>query len=115
MSEWKKFDGSDEQIAEISDAENGWVVRWMDGSESHPYNCTDHVEFAHEQCGEFSHYWIIPDDPLREMKIRQAQTGQPVWWKSIDGGGTGLCHEYFPPFAHSDAFEYSFTPFEEEV
>ena len=68
-----------------------------------------------EEMADVVSYWIIPDDPLREMKIRQARTGQPVWARAYGGVGQVLCHEYFPPFAHPDAFEYAFTEFKEEV
>ena len=107
MTEWIEYTGSDDQIDEMQQCKNGYVIRFDTGREN---ICND---LTKPYPGE--HYWIIPDDPLREMKIRQAMTGQPVWCRSVEGGGTGLCHEFMPPFAHPDKFEYSFTPFEEEV
>lgn len=67
--EWVAYTGSDEQIAEIGNSinANGFITKNISGLESSVV-CTD-----------TTHYWIIPDDPLREMKIRQAQTGKPVW------------------------------------
>lgn len=67
--EWVAYTGSDEQIVEIgmSAYENGFITRNESGIESNVV------------CSDTTHYWIIPDDPLREMRIRQAQTGQPVW------------------------------------
>lgn len=116
MSEWKEYTGSDEQIVEISNAEHGWVVRWKDGCESHQYYSSDSIEFAKEQCGEFTHYLICNPHPLADMIIRQAQTGQPVWYRSKSNGTTGMCldngisipHAFYAP----EYYEYSFTPFD---
>lgn len=122
MTEWKKYDRSDDQIAELRNAweTTGLIVKWKDG-ESDPLNKhTGSVDFWYElHDAQFTHYWIIPDDPLREMKARQAMTGQPVW----------VIEEINDPFA-GDSFkgkpyitttpdwympnaEYSFTPFED--
>lgn len=30
MSQWKVYDGSDEQINEIEYADHGWIVKWSD-------------------------------------------------------------------------------------
>ena len=78
QTDWIEYTGSDEQIAEIRHCCNGVLIRLND------YNriVNDH-EFILEACEDLNRgigwYWIIPDDQLREMKIRQAQTGQPVW------------------------------------
>lgn len=77
--EWIEYTGSDEQIDEIANAEYGWIVRWMDGCESHQYYASDSVQFAEDQCGKFTHYLICQPHPYADMIIRQAQTGQPVW------------------------------------
>lgn len=68
MSEWVAYTGSDEQIAEIGNSinANGFITKNISGLESSVV------------CSDTTHYWIIPDDPLREMKIRHAMTGQPV-------------------------------------
>ena len=76
MNNWKEYTGSDEQIAELWKADDGFIARFTDGSESQPIWATPHMTL-----NTVTHYWIIPDDPLREMKIRQSQTGQPVWIK----------------------------------
>lgn len=114
MAEWEKYTGSDEQIAAIWNHYNGFLLNTTDKILTKD-NFTDSVSFEEYLKHGVTSYWLIPADPLRGMKIHQAKTGQPVWWRSIDGGGTGLCHEHFPPFAHPDKFEYRFTPFEDEL
>ena len=96
MSEWKKYTGSDEQIAEISSAKNGFVCRnnetdsgiltikygqlFSDQSDYPILNAMWNGSLKRfVETNNTTHFWLIPDDPLREMKIRQAQTGQPVW------------------------------------
>lgn len=75
MSEWVAYNGSNEQIAELKSAKNGYLLRYKEGNDSAI------LKIVHEYAepNEITNYWIIPDDPLREMKIRQAQTGQLVW------------------------------------
>lgn len=74
MTNWIEYTGSDEQIAEIKSTKNGYVLRKANGKE---------IVFVSIQyrpnLENVTHYWTIPEDPLREMKIRHAQTGQPVW------------------------------------
>ena len=110
MSKWKKYTGSDEQIAEIKNTKNGYVVRRKSGEEV----CFLSIEYKCRYEDVVS-YWIIPDDPLREMKIRQAVTGQPVWTRRK------IENEYFywlpttTPDWHIPNAEYSFTEFEKSV
>ena len=108
--EWVAYTGSDEQIAELRAATNGVLIRLADDKPGEN-------EFVLQKDEDFnrgiSEYWIIPDDPLREMKIRQAMTGQPVFWKSKTGGGTGTCHNSFLPFTYPTEFDYSFTEFDD--
>ena len=75
QTNWKVYDGSDEQIAEIRKCNHGYIKRFVSGMESMVMTCDDYPSFMETP----THYWIIPADPLREMKVRQAQTGQPVW------------------------------------
>ena len=105
QTNWTVFTNSEEQIAEIgmSVYANGFITKNESGIESNVV------------CSDTTHYWIIPDDPLREMKIRWAQTGQPVWIrKEIE-------NEYFywlpttTPDWNIPNAEYSFTEFKEEV
>lgn len=119
-----KYDGSDKQIAEIwkANKENGFITVWKDGNESgvivNDWNGFDK---------DIDKYWIIPDDPLRKMKIRQAETGQPVWVKTTcigyrpcEFGGDEM---YSKPLIYSTTTpdwnipgaEYSLTEFKEDV
>ena len=111
MSKWTIYTGSDEQIKELNSAigsrNSGVLLKLKDG--------TQKVVTSHLYAYDFSEYLICNPHPLADMICQQARTGQPVWWRAIDGGGTGLCHKHFPPFAHPDTFEYSFTEFKEEV
>ena len=95
-TKWTEYTGSDEQIDEISSAKNGFVCRnnetdsgiltikygqlFSDQSDYPILNATWNGSLKRfVETNNTTHYWIISDDPLREMKIRQAQTGQPVW------------------------------------
>lgn len=59
QTNWTVFTNSEEQIAEIgmSVYANGFITKNESGIESNVV------------CSDTTHYWIIPDDPLREMKI----------------------------------------------
>lgn len=96
--DWKIYNGGDEQIAEISSSKNGFVCRnnetdsgiltikygqlFSDQSEYPILNAMWSGSLKRfVETNNTTHYWIIPDDPLREMKIRWSMTGQPVWIK----------------------------------
>ncbi len=113
MSEWEKYTGSDEQIAEIRAAKDGYLLRSSYGTTK--ANTEIFASDLDDYLSTTSDYLINQPHPLAAEFIQWINTGQPVWWKSIEGGGVGICHEHFPPFAHPDAFEYSFTEFKEEV
>mgnify|MGYP003495062819 FL=1 len=112
LTGWVLFDGSDEQIAELNECKNGFVVRFNDDKYSALYECIDIDRLINLG---FTHYWIIPDDPLRDMKVRQAMTGQPVWTRRK------IENEYFywlpttTPDWNIPNAEYSFTEFKEEA
>jgi len=116
MAEWIEYAGSDEQIAEMEDADNGFTFRYIpkDGveRESDVYSSCSIKSITKHEC--VTAYWIIPDDPLREMKIRQAQTGQPVWTRRK------IENEYFywlpttTPDWNIPNAEYSFATFDGE-
>ena len=132
MTKWKEYTGSDEQITEMRETTNGFILRYSTGVQTEIFK-----RIGNSYVGEYidsrrrllsgnnlkevltknkiTHYLICNPHPLAGMICQQARTGQPVWWRAIDGGGTGLCHKHFPPFAHPDTFEYSFTEFKEEV
>ena len=127
LTGWVLFDGSDEQIAELNECKNGFVVRFNDDKYSALYECIDIDRLINLG---FTHYWIIPDDPLREMKIRQAMTGQPVWikmksstyWVIAMRGFDLIYQDHVVSVIKSTTpdwwipnAEYSFTPFEKEI
>ena len=123
MSEWKEYSGSDDQISEMRTCKNGYVVRRKSGEEV----CFLSIEYKCRYEDVVS-YWIIPDDPLREMKIRQAVTGQPVWVRVIESYGcfnddrsrwvmrsrSNISITTTPDW-NIPVAEYSFTEFKEEV
>lgn len=109
---WVKYDGSDEQIAEIKSNTHGYIVRDDLGMLSNRVRVSFDLEGISILPFE---YLICSPHPHADMICQWARTGQPVWWRSKDSGETGLCHEYFPPFMHPVEFEYSFTQFEGEV
>lgn len=138
--EWNKFTGSDEQIAEIINSKNGFIVdsQWSVFNEPNKLQITfddkTNIDWLKQNFEDYNvtKYWIIPDDPLREMKIRQAMTGQPVYIdlrKCIypyqadpddsvlnivkDGHGVEIGIATCNPNWNIPNAEYSFTAFEE--
>ena len=147
MSEWKKYTSSDEQIAEISSSKNGFVCRnnetdsgiltikygqlFSDKSEYPILNAMWSGSLKRfVETNNTTHYWIIPDDPLREMKVRWAQTGQLVWIKMESSTYWVIAMRGFDLIYQDDVVsviksitpdwnipnaEYSFTEFEKSV
>ena len=118
MTEWKKYEGTYEQIAEMMSAYRGFVLRYADGKESLPYyGDTIPIDEILDNWGEFTHYLICNPHPLADMIIRQAQTGQSVWIYITVGSEDGDDIEYLRPTNKPDwnipAAVYSFTPFED--
>ena len=115
---WQFYTGSDEQIAEIKSATNGVAIRTKEFRE---YIMTEHQsELDIEQY--ITAYWIIPDDPLREMKVRWAMTGQPVWVRTpeqnlkVTSQGIsciGRTYVTTTPDWNIPNANYSFSPFQE--
>ena len=109
LTGWVQFTGSDEQIAEIDGADS-FIIK-SKGVESHVMHHIDKRGLLVD-CDE---YWLIPDDPLRKMKIRWARTGQPVWIRRK------IENEYFywlpttTPDWNIPNAEYSFIEFEKSV
>lgn len=147
MTEWIEHTGSDEQIAEMFNCRNGFICK-NDDVESGVLIIKYGQLFSEEQeqpildamykdsINKFlnkyktTHYLTIPDDPLREMKIRQARTGQPVWVKMgsstywvIAMRGFDLIYQDHvvsvikstSPDWNIPGAEYSFEPFKEEL
>jgi hypothetical protein len=116
MTKWKRYTGSYEQIASIK---SHFIFRDNNGVEcaliKKPCEFIDnnHLKEHLDAC-QAVEILLIQDDPLRRMKIRQAMTGQPVWWRNKSNHRvSGQCDKLFAPFANPDALEYRFTPFEE--
>jgi len=110
MIEWKEYTGSDEQIAEMLRNKTGFLIRLDTGEE----NIIRHAELlfnVKKYLSNVTHYWLIPADPLREMKIRQAMTKQPTWIRHNDLGGV-ISMTTSPDWNIPNA-EYSFTTFED--
>lgn len=113
-TEWTKYTGSPEQIAEMKNAKNGFLIRIEDEESTileFPFEIDD---FAVES------YLICNPHPLAGMIIRQAQTGQPVYYQNkkhpsiigqctVDYGKQDMHY----PFMAPDECNYSFTPFQD--
>ena len=96
MSEWIKYTGSDEQIAEIKNAKDGFVCRNSEtdsGILSIKYGqlFSDQSEYPilnamwkgslklFIDTNNTTHYLICNPHPLADMICQQARTGQEVW------------------------------------
>lgn len=113
-TEWKEHTGSDKQITDIRVAKNGVIFRYpMMGQivESRIIQETEIDKFIFDNYPK--EYLIISDDPLREMKIRWAQTGQPVWVKEGIDCMKPFIYETHNPDWNIPNAEYSFKPFED--
>lgn len=141
QTDWTIYTGSDEQIDEISSSKNGFVCRnnetdsgvltikygqlFSDKSEYPILNAMWSGSLKRfVETHNTTHYLIISDDPLREMKIRQSQTGQPVWIKYkkdlmvLRPGDKAWRKEIIvttTPDWNIPNAEYSFTEFKEEA
>lgn len=116
MSEWKKYEGTDEQIAEMLDAEHGFIIRSR-GIESKIMHKIDRRGLL-VHCDE---YLICNPHPIADMIERQCRTGQPVWIKTfveMSYAGLPILDERIQKTDKPDwripGAEYSFTPFGEE-
>jgi len=118
IPEWKKYTGSDEQIAEMRIG--GFITRDINGVESNIRQTNDFVSGdAHKNYLKYekiTHYLICNPHPLADMICQWARTGQPVYYRARHNHDiTGECDSLYKPFANPDAMEYSFTSFGEEV
>lgn len=123
MSEWKKYEGTDEQIEEMLNSEYGFILT-ADGKElmitrkflDCVFDGTKHFE-RWLNLREISHYLLCEPHPLADMIKRWADTGQPVWIRKMIYCGIEKEWQNFatttPDWDISGA-EYSFTPFGEE-
>jgi len=78
MSEWKEYTGSDEQIAEMRNCENGFIIRSSDHMYSNEIIYSD-ADFSCIDAFNVTHYLICNPHPRADMIFQQAMTGQPVW------------------------------------
>ena len=135
-AQWVKFDGSDEQIAGMKDAEHGFIAKNIT-SQSSIMSVKFNQLFIHRQKAPYLpelfgnklenfltynntvEYLICDPHPSADMICKWARTGQPVWYRALDYKSfTGQClNDEFNlyPFARPDKYEYSLTQFEEEV
>lgn len=121
MSEWKNYDGSDEQVEEMLNAEHGFVVsRSQQEVVLHGkyFKDSDHIR-CHLDTSNVTEYLICKKHPLADMIKRWADTQQPVYWRHKNNGKCGICvmdnaHWMLRPFYSPDYLDYSFTPFSEE-
>lgn len=111
MAKWIEYTGSGYQLEEMRNAKHGFITENGGGIRFIERTREDHLKEA--PLLSVKKYLICQPHPYAKELQQWADTGQPVYWCSKTGGGSGECHEYFPPFAHPDIFEYSFTPFEE--
>ena len=81
MTEWKKYDGTDEQIAEMRP---GFIFKDGNAEECNKiytasmFVSNEHIKNHLKNCG-VTHYLVTNPHPLADMISQQAQTGQPVW------------------------------------
>jgi len=112
MTEWKKYNGSDEQIEEILDAKNGFTFRYITTTglaQSRVYTDINEIQ-RFFRCDEIAEYLICNPHPLEDMICQQARTGQEVWVKDKS-------HKFCQSVTNTPDWnipgaEYSFTPFE---
>jgi len=114
-TKWTEYTGSDEQIAEMINAENGFTFRTGPFNETSIWHNIINIEWYKN---EITHYLICKPHPLVDMIIRQAQTGQPVWIRTnpFDWDVSVPSHyETTTPDWNIPNAEYSFTEFKEEA
>ncbi len=137
--QWVKYDGSDEQIAEIRQSIHGFIARntsslssimsvklnqlFISGQKN-PYlpELFGNKVSVFLNYNNTTHYLICNPHPYADMIRQWAKTGQPVWVKTfIDGSYTGLpikdssIYVTNTPDWNIPGAEYSFEPFEEEL
>ena len=81
MSEWKKYNGSDEQIEEIRNAKNGFTFRYITAAglmQSRVYTDINELQ-RFFRCDEIAEYIICTPYPNEGMICQQARTGQEVY------------------------------------
>lgn len=94
MTEWKKYTGAPEQIAEIISAakQNGFMARDKTGARlfidtHYRFLCFDSAtdrEIIESALSPFDEYLLCKPHPLADMICQWARTGQPVWIKVVN-------------------------------
>ena len=122
MREWKKFEGTDEQIEEIFNA-GGYDYRNDKGYESSVLRAVGKRDELISELNDdnVTHYLICNPHPLADMIERWARTSQPVWVKTsreISYAGLPILdvriQKTDKPDWNIPGAEYSFYAFEEE-
>jgi len=100
MSDWKKYTGSDEQIAEMRETINGFILRDSTGVQTEMFK-----RIGSSYIGEYidsrrrllsgnnlkevltkhkiTNYLICNPHPYADMICQWARTGQPVWVRQL--------------------------------
>ena len=108
-TKWTEYTGSDEQIAEMDNADS-FIIK-ANGVESHVMHHIDERGLLVD-CDQ---YLICNRHKYAKLIQRWSITGQPVWIRRK------IENEYFywlpttTPDWHIPNAEYSFTPFEKEI
>lgn len=136
MTEWKEYTGSDEQIAEMRETINGFILRDSTGVQTEMFK-----RIGSSYIGEYidsrrrllsgnnlkevltkhkiTNYLICNPHPLADMICQQARTGQPVWVRTrLDDWSCGHLKDFYklheptinPDWDLIDS-EYRFTEF----
>lgn len=114
MAEWIEYTGSEEQIDEIKAAVTGVIFEYVGGigyDDSPLYYATNaYIINNRINTRSIRKYLICNPHPYKDMIVSFANTGQPVYWRSLKTKEKGRS---INPIAFPSGFEYSFTEFEE--
>ena len=119
QTNWTEYTGSDEQIAEMQDCKYGFILLYKDKKQYEILTAQgDFFGNITRLHPDVTHYWIIPADPLREMKVRQAMTGQPVcvrqsYYDPVEEHHGAKVFTTTTPDWNIPNANYSFSPFQE--
>jgi len=109
-AQWVKYDGSEEQIAEMENAKNGFICK-----NDYGYTWGDvYIDWSKCPIGA-THYLICNPHPYADMICQWARTGQPVWVKEGKNHARPFIYETNTPDWNIPGAEYSFTEFKEEL
>ena len=85
-AQWVKFDGSDEQIANIEKALEGYVLRLEAVSGTHQTELLYRDEWDKFGSERIIEYLICSPHPYADMICQWARTGQPVYVRITEDG-----------------------------